>query len=56
MCVLAYLRIWMVWMPKIKKKLQKTQSEKNVPKCSFAYLHISFQVKEITALRKVKLS
>jgi hypothetical protein len=35
---------------KITKKLQKMPSEKNVPKCSFAYLrNICFRGKEITA-------
>jgi hypothetical protein len=38
---------------KITKKLHKTPSEKNVPKCSFAYSHICFQGKEITALEQV---
>jgi hypothetical protein len=35
---------------KQKKKIQKTPSEKNVPKCSIAYLCICFWGKEITAL------
>jgi hypothetical protein len=37
------------------KNRQKTPSEKNVPKCSFVYLHICFLSKEITASRQVRL-
>jgi hypothetical protein len=46
-CIFAYLGA--IGCQKITKKLQKTPFEKNVPKCSFAYLRVFFQVEEITA-------
>jgi hypothetical protein len=55
-CVFAYLRIWVVQVQKkTQKNYRRHHLKKNVPKCSFAYLRICFQVKEITALFQIEM-
>ncbi len=51
MCVFAYLHIQAPTKNhKAGLKIHKTLSEKNIPKCSFAYLRICFEGKKHTAL------